>query len=142
MVEYTLAHLLAGDEFLGEGSHGVEVRVISRREKIDERGQDVTAKQRLHLFNSTRLHGQISRIVAPPKLPDGQPHPIYRLPFPKRVSDLYWRILARSATPRERELIVGLWQKRGGGKKNYKSSNLLRDVAWCLVNSKEFLFRT
>ena len=109
-----------------------------------ERGQDVTAKQRLYLFNSGTLHRRLGRIAAPPdKLPDGTPSLFYQLSFPQRVDDLYWRILARSATPRERELIVGLWQKRGGGKKkNFKSSNLLRDVAWCLVNSKEFLFRT
>ena len=109
----------------------------------DERGQEVTAKQRLYLFNSGTLHQQLGRIVAPHgKLPDGTPHPIYRLPFPKRVDDLYWRILARGATPRERQLIVGLWQKRGGGKKkNVRPFDLLRDIAWCLVNSKEFIFR-
>ena len=109
----------------------------------DERGQEVTAKQRLYLFNSGTLHQQLGRIVAPHgKLPDGTPHPIYRLPFPKRVDDLYWRILARGTTPRERQLIVGLWQKRGGGKKkNVRPFDLLRDIAWCLVNSKEFIFR-
>ena len=110
---------------------------------MDERGQDVTAKQRLHLFNSGTIHQQLGRIVAPPnKLPDGSPNPIYRMPFPKRVDDLYWRLLARSSTVRERQLIVGLWQRQGGGKRpNVRPFDLLRDVAWCLVNSKEFIFR-
>ena len=109
---------------------------------IDERGQEVTAKQRLYLFNSGSLHRQLQRIVAPPdKQPDGTPHPSYRIPFPDQVDDLYWRLLARAATPRERRLIVGLLKKRGGSKKNVRPFKLLRDVAWCLVNSKEFIFR-
>ena len=110
---------------------------------MDERGQEVTAKQRLYLFNSGSIHQQLNRIVGPPgKLPDGSPNPIYRLPFPERVNDLYWRFLARSATSQERQLIVKLWKAQGGGKnRNARPFGLLRDVAWCLVNSKEFLFR-
>ncbi len=110
----------------------------------DERGLEVTAKQRLYLFNSGKLHQQLGRIVAPPgKQPDGSPHPVYKLPMPKRVDDLYWRMLAREPAPRERQMILGVWQKRGGGKKrNVRPFDLLRDVAWCLVNTKEFIFRT
>ena len=110
----------------------------------DERGQDVTAKQRLYLFNSAKLHLQLGRIVAPPgKQPDGKPLPIYQLPFAKRIDDLYWRMLSREPTARERQLILGVWQKRGGGKKrNVRPFELLRDVAWCLVNTKEFIYRT
>ena len=108
----------------------------------DERGQEVTAKQRLYLFNSGKLHRQLGAIVAPPSRKGEPLHPLYQLPFPKRVDDLYWRFLAREPSSRERQLIVGLWQKRGGGrKKNVRPFDLLRDVAWCLVNSKEFLFR-
>ena len=109
---------------------------------MDERGQEVTAKQRLYLFNSGKLHRQLERIVAPPdKQPGGTPHPIYRIPFAERVDDIYWRLLARAATPREHRLIVGLLKKRGGGTKKVRPLKLLRDVAWCLVNSKEFIFR-
>lgn len=104
---------------------------------LEERGQEVTAKQRLYLFNSGRLHQQLGRIAAPPgRLPDGSPNPLYRLPFPKRIDDLYWRLLARGATARERQLLVGIRRKR-----NMRPFELLRDVAWCLVNSKEFIFR-
>ena len=110
---------------------------------MDERGQEVTAKQRLYLFNSGSIHQQLNRIVGPPgKMPDGSPNPIYRLPFHERVNDLYWKFLARSATPQERQLVIKLWKAQGGGKnRNARPFGLLRDVAWCLVNSKEFLFR-
>ena len=108
-----------------------------------ERGSDVTAKQRLYLFNSAQVHRQMGQIAAPPgKLPDGTPNPIYQLPIQKRIDDIYWRMLAREPTPQERQLILGVWQKRGGGKKrNVRPFDLLRDVAWCLINTKEFIFR-
>ena len=85
----------------------------------------------------------MGQIAAPPgKLPDGTPNPVYQLPLPKRIDDIYWRMLAREPTPHERQLILGIWQKRGGGKKrNVRPFDLLRDVAWCLINTKEFIFR-
>jgi len=111
---------------------------------MDERGGDVTAKQRLYLFNSGSVHRQLGGIAAPPgKLPDGSPNPIYGRGFAERVDDIYWRLLARPATPRERRLLVGVWKEQGGGKgRNARPGALLHDVAWCLVNSKEFIFRT
>lgn len=112
----------------------------------NERSGDVTAKQRLYLFNSGTLHQQLGRIVAPGMDRKGrwrknraQENPMARMPFPARVDDLYWRILSRPPTPRERELIVGLWQPRR--RREGKPFEMLRDVAWCLVNTKEFLLR-
>ena len=110
---------------------------------LDERGEDVTAKQRLYLFNSGKLHAQLGKMTVPGgwKI-GGQPNPILRLPLPKRIDDLYWRILSRAPTPHERQLIMDTWRRRGGGKnKNVRAFDLLRDVAWCLVNTKEFIYR-
>ena len=69
-------------------------------------------------------------------------NPLSKLPLPKRVDDLYWRVLSRAPTADERRQVMDLWRRRGGGKKKgVKSFDLLRDVAWCLFNTKEFLFR-
>jgi len=105
----------------------------------DERKSAVTSKQRLYLFNSTRLHDLLPRVV----MPGGwNNNPLSKLPLAKRVDDLYWRILGREPTDDERRHVTGLWKRRGGyKKKGAKPSVLLRDVAWCLFNTKEFLYR-
>ena len=36
---------------------------------------------------------------------------------------------------------MDLWNRRGGRKKGAKLGDILRDLVWCLVNTKEFLFR-
>ena len=117
----------------------------------EERGLDVTAKQRLYLFNSGRLHGQLGRIVAPgggkrrgrqvdaaAPLPD-----VFRMTFAERVEDLYWKLLGRAPSARERRVVNALWERRGGfrRKRPARPYETLHDVAWCLVNTKEFLFR-
>lgn len=110
----------------------------------DERGTEVTAKQRLYLFNSGKLHQQLNRIVASSENHNnaGNPTSSNRTPFPKRVDDIYWKLLSREPSPRERQLIVNVWQKSKATKtKRANPPNLLRDVAWCLINTKEFLFR-
>ena len=105
----------------------------------DERKSAVTAKQRLYLFNSGRLHNLLGRVV----MPGGwKNNPLSKLPLPKRVDDLYWRVLGREPTEEERRHVMDLWKRRGGGKKKgAKPFDLLRDVAWCLFNTKEFLYR-
>ena len=103
-----------------------------------ERGMDVTSKQRLYLFNSGRLHGLLGRVVMPGGWKD---NPLAKLPLPKRVDELYWRILSRAPAAEEREHVMDLWKRRGGWKKKAKPNDLLRDLVWCLFNTKEFLFR-
>ena len=105
-----------------------------------ERKSDVTAKQRLYLFNSSRLHSLLGRVV----MPGGwKGNPLSKLPLPSRVDDLYWRILSREPTEEERRRVMALWKRRGGGRKKNgaKPFDLLRDLAWCLFNTKEFLYR-
>ena len=112
---------------------------------MDERGGDVTAKQRLYLFNSGDIHRKLGRLAIPQwKLADGSVNPYYRkTPPPKRIDGIYWRILSRAPSNHERKVIAELWSKRSNGGKNRKASfnELLRDVAWSIVNSKEFLYR-
>ena len=104
----------------------------------EERKSDVTSKQRLYLFNSGRLHGLLGRVV----MPGGwKNNPLAKLPIPQRVDDLYWRVLSREATEVERRHVMDLWKRRGRWKKGARASDLMRDVAWCLFNTKEFLFR-
>jgi hypothetical protein len=111
---------------------------------MEERGGGVTAKQRLYLFNSADIHSKIGKAVIPQwKRPDGTVNAWYRLPQPKRVEEVYWRILSRAPSEEERKAIAGVWRRRcGDGKKSKASySEMLRDVAWCLINTKEFIFR-
>ena len=109
----------------------------------EERGGDVTTKQRLFLFNSGSLHNQLGRMTVPGGWKvNGAPNPIFRLPLSQRVDDIYWRILGRAPVPQERKAVMDEWVRRGGGKnKNARVFDLLRDVAWCLVNTKEFIYR-
>ena len=101
-----------------------------------ERRTEVTAKQRLTLFNSVRIHGQLGRIVTSPGGKGAKPPP-----FDRRVDDLYWKLLSRPPAADERRAIRAVWNARSARPKP-NAWAMLRDVAWCLVNSKEFLFRT
>ena len=111
---------------------------------MEERGGGVTAKQRLYLFNSADIHRKIGKAVIPQwKRPDGTVNAWYRLPQPKRVEEVYWRMLSRAPSKEERKVIDTLWRRRRGDGKKPKASygEMLRDVAWCLINTKEFIFR-
>jgi len=77
---------------------------------VDERRNDVTAKQRLYLFNSSLLSARLSRQKG-------------------SVDDLYWRFLARAPTARERKLVK-------------EREVPAKDLAWCLINTREFLYRS
>ena len=112
---------------------------------MDERGGDVTAKQRLYLFNSGDIHRKLGRLAIPQwKLADGSVNPYYRkTPPSKRIDGIYWRILSRAPSSHERKVIAELWSKRSNGGKNRKANHgeMMRDVAWSLINTKEFIFR-
>lgn len=98
---------------------------------LSERRLEVTAKQRLYLFNSGLLFTRLGKIT---DNKDFRNHP-----FQDQVSSLYWRFLGRAPAPQEIRLIV----KRFQDPKlvNPNRWRFIKDVAWCLLNSREFLFR-
>ena len=93
-----------------------------------ERGCDVTAKQRLYLFNSGSLARQIDNMVRAIGKKAG---------FRERIDDIYWRLISRAPTAREFGFLDGERKRRG--KRGW--SEVPRELAWSLVNSKEFLLR-
>jgi hypothetical protein len=112
---------------------------------MNERRGDITSKQRLYLFNSGDIHRKLGRAVIPPwRMPNGGVNPFYKQPMPKRIEHLYWTFLSRPPSVHEQNVIGALWRKRSNGGKNRKANHgeVMRDVAWCIVNSKEFLYRT
>ena len=112
---------------------------------MDERRGDITSKQRLYLFNSGDIHRKLGRAAIPQwRMPDGSINPFYKRPVARRIDDLYWKFLSRAPSGREHAAIADLWTKRSNGGRNRKANHgeLMRDIAWCIVNSKEFLYRT
>ena len=97
-----------------------------------ERRNDVTAKQRLYLFNSGRLYGRIGNLT------DGKK--FHKRPYAAMFEELYWRFLGRPPATFERTLLERHLRqaKKISGKAQWR---LPKDVAWCLINSSEFLFR-
>ena len=103
----------------------------------NERGEDVTAKQRLYLFNSGKLNRQIGSMILPGgQKVDGRPNPLLALNFRQRIEELYWRIVSRAPTESEVWTLQAEQKRRKG-----RNWDLYRDLIWCLVNTKEFLFR-
>jgi len=88
--------------------------------QLTERNNTITAKQRLYLFNSGKLLGNLGKMMASDSY--------VGVSRPERIRDLYLRFLSREPTSDEVSLI--------------DSRRLApRDVAWFLVNSREFLYR-
>ena len=97
-----------------------------------ERRNDVTAKQRLYLFNSGKLYARLSKIT------DGKQ--FHSRPYEAMFKDLYWRFLARPPAAVELAMLDRQMRqaKNISGRAQWR---VPKDLAWCLVNSKEFLFR-
>ena len=86
-----------------------------------ERNNAITAKQRLQLFNSAKLWRDLGQF--------GQDPRFRGLNRREKIEDLYLRFLARPPTPAEMRLLNG------------KNELGPREIAWMLVNSREFLYR-
>jgi len=87
---------------------------------LTERNNAITAKQRLYLYNSGKLANAVGKMMASPRY-----QPLRR---PERIDELYLGFLSRPPTKAELDLI--------------DRNNLApREVAWFLLNSREFLYR-
>ena len=88
--------------------------------EMSERDNAVTAKQRLYLFNSGKLYERLARMTQRPEVQRKKPA--------ERVNYLYRRFLSRGPSDDERKTAL--------------SANLApKDLAWCLLNTREFLYR-
>jgi hypothetical protein len=88
--------------------------------ELSERDNSVTDKQRLYLFNSGKLYDRISRMTARPWFTKMKPK--------DRVGLLYRKFLGRAPTSAERKTVDD-------------AKLAPRDLAWCLLNTREFLYR-
>ncbi len=96
---------------------------------LAERNNEINAKQRLWLFNSGELYRNLSKIPRRDELK--------KLPFPKKVDELYWMFYSRPPTDEERDTIVTEFNQLKGTPK----WRFPQDLCWILVNSKEFLYQ-
>ena len=88
---------------------------------LTERDNRITAKQRLYLYNSSKLWGDLGRMVGKAEFKS--------LSHADQIKELYRRFLSRP--PVRDELFYF----------DEKNKINARDVAWFLLNSREFLYR-
>ena len=100
---------------------------------LSERHNDVTAKQRLYLFNSGKLYARLGAVT--------DKKAFRSRPFADMVADIYWRILGRAPADFELDVLKAR-QKKLQSKPQQQRWHFPKDIAWCLLNSREFLFRT
>ena len=98
--------------------------------RLDERHNGITAKQRLYLFNSGKIFQGLGRMV--------NDRAYRRQSMAEIVQDLYWRFYARAPTPSEKKNLLGHFKKLSSGAEKWRFP---RDLAWCLLNSREFLYQ-
>ena len=88
---------------------------------LEERNNKITAKQRLYLYNSSKLWRDLGRMV--------EQKEFAALDHAEQIRNLYMRFLSRP--PVKDELFYF----------DQKNKINARDVAWHLLNSREFLYR-
>lgn len=97
---------------------------------LSERHNEITAKQRLYLLNSGSLFQRLGRIV------DNKDY--RRQNMAEIVQDLYWRFLSRAPTKQEKRQLLDHFAALKSGREKWRFP---RDLAWCLLNSREFLYQ-
>jgi len=96
-----------------------------------ERNNRPTAKQRLHMLNSTHIQKKITqarRLWVGLESKRGSPV--------EALNHLYLTILSRRPTPRERRAVADYFVNAEGGRRAAAI-----DLVWALINSKEFQYR-
>lgn len=88
----------------------------------EERNNEITVKQRLFLYNSGDLFRRLAKMPIPGRDPKD------------RIANLYWIFYSRP--PTEDELTTAMTAFKAKGKQN---KQFLADLAWILLNSKEFI---
>jgi hypothetical protein len=98
---------------------------------FSERNNDPTDAQRLHLLNSTHIRDKIERswrLSQAIKNSKGKHRPL--------VNQIYLTVLSRYPTEAELTTIEPYFQTKG-----IAAKQATEDLAWALINSKEFLYR-
>ena len=98
---------------------------------LSERDNRPTDTQRLYLLNSTDIQRKISQS---PRLREAD-HPNPRTPA-ALIRNLYLTILSRYPTPDESVIAEAIFQNQ-----RTAPGPAANDLAWALINSKEFLYR-
>ncbi len=96
---------------------------------LSERHNEITAKQRLYLFNSGKLFRMLGRITDNRQFRSRS--------ISAMLQDLYWRFLSRPAMPAELDMLVARHRELKGGARWH----FPKDVAWALMNTREFLYQ-
>ena len=100
---------------------------------VSERDNEPTDAQRLHLLNSTHVQSKIERswrLRGLIKSARGNRRLL--------INQVYLTILSRLPTQAEAQVVAKYFQDQGKGKGLAPAVN---DLAWALINTKEFLYR-
>ncbi len=97
---------------------------------LSERHNEVTAKQRLFLYNSGQIFQRLSRITDNKAFRNRATRDI--------VQDLYWRFLSRPASAPEEKMLLAHFNGLPKGNEKWRFP---KDVAWSLLNTREFLYQ-
>ncbi len=97
---------------------------------ISDRSNDVSVFQSLHMLNSSHIQ---NKIMQGPRLKK-----LFRAKInsQKKIDELYLAVLSRYPTDEERD-IVAEYRKTS----KLKPSDVAYDLAWSLINSKEFMLK-
>lgn len=95
-----------------------------------DRNSDISVYQSMHMLNSSHIQGKIMNSPLLKKLVKARMSP------EERVEELYLHILSRFPTDEEKD-VISEYRKTSG----LKDNEVAFDLAWSLINSKEFMLR-